>query len=51
MERLFVHTSAWFAYANRKDPDHADVRKVFQGFEGRLATSNFIFDETISLSL
>ena len=29
MERLFVDTSAWFAYANRKDPDHAAVREVF----------------------
>ncbi|MBI4468144.1 MAG: PIN domain-containing protein [Acidobacteria bacterium] len=49
MERLFVDTSAWFAYANRKDPDHAAVRTIVSEFEGRLATSNFIFDETISL--
>lgn len=51
MERLFVDTSAWFAYANGKDPDHARVRRVFREFGGRLATSNFIFDETISLCL
>ena len=51
MERLSVDTSAWFAYANRKDPDHNVVRKVFREFEGRLTTSNFIFDETISLCL
>lgn len=49
MERLFVDTSAWFAYANRKDPDHAAVREVFRGFDGRISTSNFIFDETLSL--
>lgn len=49
MERLFVDTSAWFAYANRKDPDHAAVREAFSGFQGRLTTSNFIFDEIISL--
>lgn len=51
MERLFVDTSAWFAYANRKDPEHTAVRKVFREFDGRLATSNFLFDETISLCL
>ena len=49
MERLFVDTSAWFAYANRKDPDRTAVRTAIRDFEGRLATSNFIFDETISL--
>jgi predicted nucleic acid-binding protein len=51
MERLFVDTSAWFAYANRKDPDHRAARKIFTEFEERLTTSNFIFDETISLCL
>jgi hypothetical protein len=51
MERLFVDTSAWFAYANKEDPDHAAVRKVFREFEGRLSTSNFVFDETVSLCL
>lgn len=49
MERLFVDTSAWFAYANRKDPDHTAVRQVFRESDGRITTSNFIFDETISL--
>ncbi|WP_158675231.1 type II toxin-antitoxin system VapC family toxin [Thiohalobacter thiocyanaticus] len=41
----------WFAFANRRDPDHAAVRAVLDGFEGRLTTSNYIFDETISLCL
>ncbi|MEX2125081.1 MAG: PIN domain-containing protein [Woeseia sp.] len=49
MDRLFVDTSAWFAYANRKDPEHAAVRAVFRESGGRITTSNFIFDETISL--
>jgi hypothetical protein len=51
MERAFVDTSAWFAYANRHDPDHRRIRAVLQTFEGRLTTSNFIFDETVTLCL
>lgn len=51
MERSFVDTSAWFAYANRRDPEHRAVAQAFTQFEGRLVTSNFIFDETISLCL
>ena len=51
MQRLFVDTSAWFAYINRKDPDHIAVRKVLHKFQGRLITSNYIIDETISLCL
>lgn len=49
MDRVFVDTSAWFAYANRKDPDHAAVSKVFRESGDRITTSNFIFDETLSL--
>jgi len=51
MERIFVDTSAWFAYANRRDRDHTKVRPVFREFQGRLTISNFIFDETVSLCL
>ncbi|TAN48834.1 MAG: PIN domain-containing protein [Methylococcaceae bacterium] len=51
MERALVDTSAWFAYVNRNDPDHARIRNVFRTFSGRLITSNFIFDETVTLCL
>jgi predicted nucleic acid-binding protein len=51
MERAFVDTSAWFAYANRHDPDHQRIRTALQTFQGRLITSNFIFDETVTLCL
>ena len=47
--RLFVDTSAWFAFANRVDPDHDSVSDVLKSHEGRLVTSNFIFDETVTL--
>ena len=49
MAHAFVDTSAWFAYVNRLDPDHTRIRSVFQTFQGRLVTSNFIFDETVTL--
>jgi uncharacterized protein len=49
MQRLFVDTSAWFAYANRKDPAHRSVHAAVQAFRGRMATSNFVFDETVTL--
>ena len=46
---LFVDTSAWFALVNRSDPDHRRVRKVLESFRGRLTTSNYVFDETVTL--
>ena len=49
MDRLFVDTSAWFASVNRADPDHERVANALRGFRGRLLTSNFIFDETVTL--
>ena len=49
MEQLFVDTSAWYAFANRSDPEHAKVGEVLEEFAGRLVTSNFVFDELIAL--
>ena len=51
MERLFVDTSAWVAFANTRDPDHRAVVRALRKFEGRLVTSNFVFDEVVTLSL
>jgi len=48
---LFVDTSAWFALVNRRDPDHDSVREALESFRGRLVTSNFVFDETVTLCL
>ena len=47
--RVFVDTSAWFALANRGDRDHESMRAVLESHEGRLVTSNFVLDETITL--
>jgi predicted nucleic acid-binding protein len=50
-EPLFVDTSAWFALANRRDPDHRAARETLERSVGRLVTSNFVFDETVTLCL
>ena len=49
MEKVFVDTSAWFAYANERDPDHPAVRTALEKWKGRLVTSNFVFDEIVTL--
>jgi predicted nucleic acid-binding protein len=50
-ERIFVDTSAWYAFVNRKDPDHDATREILDARAGGLVTSNFVFDETITLCL
>jgi hypothetical protein len=49
MKRIFVDTSAWYAYARRDDPDHAAVKEALEVWEGRLVTSDFVFDEVATL--
>lgn len=47
--RVFVDTSAWYALIDRADPDHAAVSACLREFKGALVTSNFVFDETVTL--
>jgi predicted nucleic acid-binding protein len=49
MNRAFVDTSAWLAYANRRDPDHRAIRAALRDHEGRLVTSSYVFDEVVTL--
>lgn len=49
IDRLFVDTSAWFAFVNKADPEHIAVRMVLRRRGVRLVTSNFVFDETVTL--
>jgi uncharacterized protein len=51
VKRLFVDTSAWFAYVNRDDPAHERVVRALEEFPGILLTSSYVFDETITLCL
>ena len=49
-ERHFVDTGAWFAYVNGADPDHQRVRQILDQPRGRLVTSSYVFDETVTLT-
>jgi predicted nucleic acid-binding protein len=47
---VFVDTSAWFAYVNAGDPDHDRVRSLLDEPPGRLVTSTYVFDESVTLT-
>jgi predicted nucleic acid-binding protein len=49
MDRWFVDTSAWFAYVNAADTDHKAVSRTLKRAAVRLLTTNFVFDETVTL--
>lgn len=49
MERLFVDTSAWYALVNAKAARHKQVKKAMAEWEGRLCTTDYIFDEIVTL--
>lgn len=50
MKRAFVDTGAWYALLDKKDPDHARVADACRAYRGRLVTSNFVFDEVVTLT-
>jgi len=47
--RVFVDTSAWYAYVRADDPDHHRVRVHLDTPSVRLVTSSFVFDELVTL--
>ncbi len=49
MNRLFVDTSAWYAFFDAKDPAHGQVSALFREWAGRLLTTDYVFDEIITL--
>jgi predicted nucleic acid-binding protein len=49
VRRIFVDTGAWYALVDAADPDHLPVVETFGTYRGRLLTSNFVFDETLTL--
>ncbi|MBI3818644.1 MAG: type II toxin-antitoxin system VapC family toxin [Planctomycetes bacterium] len=50
MKSLFVDTSAWFAFINKRDAGHRAVKDALVSFSGRVVTSNYIFDEIVTLT-
>jgi len=49
MRRIFVDTGAWYALVDRNDPDHPAARGFFEANRLPLVTTNFVFDETVTL--
>ena len=49
MDRLFVDTGAWCAFFNRADPRQGAVAQVLQEWQERLVTTDYIFDELVTL--
>jgi hypothetical protein len=49
MERVFVDTSAWFALADARDPDHSAVSAFLRTDTRPLVTTTFVLDETLTL--
>lgn len=49
MKRLFVDTGAWYAVVDKKDPDHKYAGHFLKNNKIPLLTTNFVFDETITL--
>ena len=50
MNDVFIDTSAWFAAANIDSRDHGPVVAMLRAHRRQLLTSNFVSDETITLS-
>ena len=51
MNRAFVDTGAWFAFFVAGDPDHQAVYQAFEQWKGRMLTSEYVFDELVTLLL
>jgi predicted nucleic acid-binding protein len=50
VKRVFVDTSGWYAYVRRDDPAHEGASAALQRWEGRLVTTDYVFDETVTLA-
>lgn len=49
MRLAFVDTSAWFSFFVAGDPDHRVVAGTLPEWEGRLLTTDYVFDELVTL--
>lgn len=46
--KFLIDTSAWYAYFNKKDPQHHNITSIFQD-DNIFCTSNLVFLETVAL--
>ena len=44
-----IDTSAWYAYIDKSDTEHAAAVKLVKDLDRPLITSNYIFDEVLTL--
>lgn len=49
MNSLFVDTGAWYALVDSRDPAHDKAKLYFSENRMSMITTNFVFDETITL--
>jgi len=49
VSRIFVDTSAWYAYMRKDDPDHVRCKAALGKHAKGRVTSNFVFDELVTL--
>lgn len=49
MKSIFVDTGAWYALIDKKDPEHSSAAGFLRANTFPLLTTNFIFDETVTL--
>lgn len=49
MNRLFVDTGGWYALVDKNDPEHAVAKQLFVTNTIPCVTTNFVFDETVTL--
>ncbi|MBU4184798.1 MAG: PIN domain-containing protein [Proteobacteria bacterium] len=46
---IFTDTSAWYAYIDKSDANHAAAVELVKNLDRPLITSNYIFDEILTL--
>lgn len=49
MKQIFVDTGAWYALVDKNDPEHAKAKDFLRENKFPFITTNFIFDETVTL--
>ena len=46
---IFVDTSAWYASSSVRDANHATAKHILESVRERLVTTDYVFDETLTL--